>query len=255
MDDEETRLQTDLAVEGREMFETSFALSENLYLLIQPLEFYSRHVGDTLALPGCPAITVDTDQRSVNLNFNAATQCPNSPLNRSGVISLFYSNSQINNDELVLVEYTGYTVRKSTIEGNRLITKRAGTIESSLIKDTMASLMVYDEFGSSTRVNADFDHQVVILQDTLTQISTTGTGGGRNLAGRAFSMEITSPKIYQIRCFSEGVFLANRGVERWTIERTVSPAVSHSVDFGEGNECDTNASVRLSNGEVIAFSQ
>lgn len=258
MDDEAIRLQTDVAVEGREMFNTSFAISENLHFLIQPIEFYSQYGLDTIPFAGCPTVSVDTLARRISLAYNASdttSTCQNRSLNRNGTISLYYSNSQINNDELILVEYNNYRVKNITLEGSRLITKRAGSIESMLIKDTMGSLMIYDEFGSSTLVNADFNHRITMVQDTITQISTTGTGGGRNLAGRNYSMEITTPKIHHMRCFQSNVFVPTRGEEKWTFERTVSSAVVHSINYGEANECDTNASVRLSSGQAITFSQ
>ena len=254
IDDEENRLQTNVAVEGREMFDTSFALSEHLYYIIQPFSFFEQASTDTIPLPGCPIIEIDSVEQRVNLVFNILTECPNSTLERKGRISLYYTSFNTSED-LTYVEYFDYSVKETTIEGSRLITKRAALEGNPEFKDAMASLIVLDEFGSSTRVNAEFVHQLVMGTDSLPQISTLGSGGGRNLAGRAYNFEITTAKIQQYKCINEGIFMPNIGMERWTFERTVTPAVTHRINYGESDACDRSASVALSTGEILPMSQ
>ena len=250
VDDEEVRLTTDVTVEGREMFNTSFAISEHLNLLVIPFERYAAIENDTIPLPGCPTIAVNQEDRKVTLTFNPNVTCPNSALRRSGIISLFYTTSLINNEEITLVEYLDYSVINLRIDGSRLVTKRTGT-ELNIFKDTMARLMVYDEFGSSTRVTSEFDHQLTVGIDSTLQINTTGSGGGRNLAGRIFTFNIDNQKEQYERCITEGIFVHSTGRETWTFERTVTPAVTHRMNFGETSECDRNVSILLSNGETL----
>jgi len=252
VDDEVVRLPTDVAVEGREMFNTSFALSEHVNLIIQPFDTFAESHNDTLLLRGCPVIGVNQGERRVTLTFDPNVTCPNNVFRRAGSISLFYTTSLITNEEVVLIEYHNYQIRNTRIDGSRLITKRTGT-ELDIFKDTMAQLMVFDEFGSSTRVNAEYEHQLIMAADSTFQINTSGSGGGRNIAGRTFNFNIDGPKVQSVKCIEQGVFVHSSGRETWTFERTVTPAVTHRLNFGEGSECDRNASVILSNGETLTL--
>lgn len=254
VDDEVVRLPTDVAVEGTEMFNTSFALSEHLNHIIQPFERYAGLHNDTLSFQGCPAISVNQAERRVRLTFDPRSNCPDSLLRRSGTISMYYTNSLITNEEIVLVEYINYGVRNTRLEGSRLLTKQTGT-ELDIFKDTMAQLMVYDEHGSSTRVSAEYEHQLTIGSDSTLQINTTGAGGGRNLAGRAFNFTIDNQKVQYSRCIEEGIYVPSSGRETWTFERNVTPAVTHTMNFGETSICDRNASIILSNGVTLPQSQ
>lgn len=254
VDDEVVRLPTDVTVEGTEMFNTSFAISEHVNHLIQPFERYAEIHNDTLPLHGCPIITVDQAERRVRLTFNPRVSCPDSVLRRSGTISLYYTNSLITNEEIVLIEYLDYRVRNSRIEGSRLVTKRTGT-ELDIWKDTMAQLMVYDEHGSSTRVTAEYEHQLTIASDFTEQINTTGSGGGRNLAGRSFNFTINNRKVQHTGCIVEGIFVPSTGSETWTFTRTISPAVTHRMNFGETSDCDRNVTITLSGGEILNLRQ
>jgi hypothetical protein len=251
--DEEVRLTTDMTVEGIEMFNTSFALSEHINLLVLPYEQYTNTGNDTLPLPGCPTIEVNDAEKKVLLTFSPTPPCPNSNIRRTGSISLHYTKSLISNDETVLVEYADYTVRNIRLEGSRLITKRMH-VDEERYTDRMIRLMVYDENESSTRINAEYEHQLLYNIDSSYSITSTGTGGGRNLAGRSFTHSITSPRIIQSKCVDEGIFVPNSGRESWTIERTVTSAVTHQLNFGESAECDNNVSVILSSGETFTVS-
>jgi len=252
MDDEIVRLPTDVTVEGTEMFNTSFTISEHVNLIIKPFERYVELENDTLQLRGCPIVAVNRDERRVTLTFDPNTTCLNNAFRRAGSITLFYTTSLISNEEIVLIEYQDYRVRNNRLEGSRLVTKRTGT-ELNIYKDTMAQLMVYDEFGSSTRVTAEYEHQLTIGSDFALQINTTGSGGGRNMAGRAFNFTIENQKIQYIRCIEEGIFVPSSGQETWTFERTVTPAVTHRMNFGEGDDCNRNVSIVLSNGETLTL--
>lgn len=249
IDDEEVRLPTDVAVEGTEMFNTSFAVSEHLNLLLQPFESFTQYDADTLPIYGCPTVAVNMAERRVRLTFDRSTECPNNTLTRSGIISLYYTTSLINNEEIVLVEYTNYQVRNTRIEGSRLVTKRSGT----LFSDTMARLMFYDEHESSTRLTAEYEHHLTIGSDSTLQITTTGSGGGRNLAGRSFNFTIENQKVQYARCIEVGINVPSMGRETWTFERTVTSAVTHRMNFGETSECDRNVSIVLSNGETLTL--
>jgi len=254
VDDEVVRLPTDVTVEGAEMFNTSFAISEHLNHLIQPFEKYADIHNDTLQLHGCPTISVNQEERRVRLTFDPRISCLDSLLRRSGTISMYYTNSLITNEEIVLVEYLNYRVRNSRLEGSRLLTKITGT-ELDIFKDSMAQLMVYDVHGSSTRVTAEYEHQLTIASDSTLQIITTGAGGGRNLAGRSFNFAIDNQKIQNIRCIEAGIYVPSSGRETWTFERTVTAAVTHRMNYGETNECNRNASMTLSNGETLTLAQ
>jgi len=252
VDDEEVRLTTNVAVEGTEMFNASFALSEHLNLLAIPFERYADLAGDTLSLPGCPTVAVNVADRKVDLTFRPTPPCPNSNIRRTGSISLHFTNSLITNEETIVVEYVNYTVRNTRLLGSRFFTK---VYDDGLenYKDRMVRLMVYDEFGSSTRISAEYEHHLRYEVDTAYSITTTGAGGGRNLAGRSFTYTITTPKVQYSRCVQEGIFVPSMGRESWTYERTVSSAVTHTMNFGETSECDRNVSVSLSNGETITL--
>ncbi|KEO72455.1 hypothetical protein [Anditalea andensis] len=251
MDDEIVRLPTDVSVEGQEMFNASFSIAENLHYLLRPFEYYIEPPEDPLTLlPGCTNVEISQEDRKVLLSYHVIKDsvCQKTNLRRSGKISLEYTNSFINNEEIILVNYQDYSVNNVRLNGIRYLTKKS----DSTFKDNMVRMMIYDEHGSSTRMTAEYDHYLQVTSDSTLMINTTGAGGGRNMAGRTFNFTLNTPRVQSIDCIEQGIFVPTSGEETWTFERTVSSAVTHRLNFGDASSgCDRNVSISLSNGETL----
>jgi hypothetical protein len=238
-------LQTDQAAEGHEMFDVSFALNEHLYFVLLEFEEYSQAVADTLVLPGCPNVQVDSLNREIILNFPQA--CENTNLSRQGSITIAYPEQD---SVLRSINYVDYRVRNNSITGSRILYSPTNDTLPG-IRDSFESLMIYDEHGSSTRVSGNLAHDLLFEEEQLLEFTTSGWGNGRNLAGRPFTFNISSPKTQLQECVDAGNFLPATGVEDWIFDRTNSDNVRHQIRFGEVPTCDNNAEVLLSDGRNL----
>jgi hypothetical protein len=238
-------LQTDQAAEGHEMFDVSFSLNEHLYFALLEFEDYGQAVADTLVLPGCPNVQIDSLSREITLNFPQA--CENTNLARQGSITITYPEQ----DSVVRsINYVDYRVRNNSVTGNRILYSLEDDTLSG-IRDRFESLVIYDEHGSSTKVSGNLIHELLFEDEQLISFTTSGWGNGRNLAGRPFTFNISTPKTQLQECVDAGIFLPPTGVEDWIFDRTNSDNVRHQIRFGEVPTCDNSAEVLLSDGRNL----
>ncbi|MBS9523060.1 hypothetical protein KIH41_05725 [Litoribacter ruber] len=239
-DEFDNQLQTDPEFEAEEIFNASAALDEHLYFLTMGFEDFQMASSDSLQLPGCPIINVEENDRKVTLIFTNQ-ECPDGTTRRGGFEISFAEDSLP-----TMLTYQNYQVRQNTIEGSRSYLR-----DSSLITENSEDILVFDSFGSSTRLNLIFHHELIYLTDTLSQIATRGEATGRNLAGRPFNMQVAEEKIQTLECWSQGINLASVGRENWNIERQQGLTVRHQISYGNQDDCDEQAEVTLDNGQRI----
>jgi hypothetical protein len=247
---EERRLQTDQSFEGEEMFNISYSLDEHISYAFRPLAFYM----DTLnypVVPGCPEIILIEENKQVRLLFGNS-ECPTNTTGKNGVIILTYLDSLFQENLFIRMEYEDYQVRGVTLEGERYV--EVDSILPGIYQDRLSGLIVKDAQQSSSKINADFTHQIVFT-DSLQQIITSGSASGRNLAGRPFKMEILQDKRFFWDCVGNGFYVPASGEESWTFERTNGFDVNHRIDYSQDPECNHTATIQLDDGREINKTQ
>lgn len=248
--DEERRLQTDQSFEGEEMFNISYSLDENIPYAFQPFEYYQ----DTLnysEIPGCPEIELKEEINQVKLLFGNP-ECPTNLTEKKGVIIMTYLDSLSQENRFIRMEYEDYQVRGVKLKGNRFV--EVDSVSPGIYQDRISDLIMEDAHQSSSKINANFTHQI-IFTDSLQQIMTSGYASGRNLAGRLFEMEILQDKLFLWDCVRNGFNVATSGEESWNFKRTHEVDVRHRINYLEDPECNHIASIGLDDGREINKTQ
>lgn len=247
---EERRLQTDQSFEGEEMFNISYSLDENISYAFRPFEFYK----DTLNyqfLPGCPEIEINEENKQVRLLFGN-TECSTNTTGKEGIITLTFLDSLFKENLFIRMEYDDYQVRGVTLRGERYV--EVDSLLPGNFQDRLSDLILKDAQQSSSKINAEFTHQIVFT-DSLQQIITSGSASGRNLAGRQFEMEITQDKHFLWECVEKGFHVAARGEESWTFKRTQGFDATHQTEYSQDPECNHTATIQLDDGREIRKTQ
>ncbi|WP_143960574.1 hypothetical protein [Litoribacter populi] len=236
----DNQLQTDPEVEGQEIFNASYVLDEHLYYLTMDFDDFQLASNDSLQLPGCPLINIEEEGRKVTLTFTNQ-ECPDGNPRR-GAFEISFKDDSLPTSLL----YQDYQVLQNTLEGSRTFLK-----DSILISETSEDILIFDAFGSSTRINLHLTHELTFRSDTLNEIITSGEASGRNLAGRTFSMQVVDPKIQKQECWQAGIKMPAIGSESWGVERQTGTTVRHQILYGDQGDCDNQAEVVLNNGQKL----
>jgi len=252
--DEDRRLQTDQSFEGEEMFNISYSLDEHVFYALRPFKFY-KDTTNYEGISGCPSVSVQEDTKTVNLLFGEG-ECASGGPGRKGQLVLSYGDSLLpDHQPFVRISYADYVVREIQIEGIRLLLPVDSSSNRVVFLDNVNNLMFKDARESTSKLNGEFERNVVYAGDTIRQVTTTGMGWGRNLAGRPFHLDITKAKSLSGDCLQSGGFVPETGEERWTFERTGQVDAVHSMRYGPGEGCDSNAIIHLSDGGEITKTQ
>lgn len=258
LSDEEKRLQTDQSFEGEEMFNISFSLDEHVFYAVKPFDFYIDTT-NYARLSGCPLVIFSEEAKEVNLIFGG--DCETNLTEREGKIKLTYLDSLRDQKDLVRIDYEEYSVRGIELEGIRFIDQIDSSSSHAIFRDELQDFILRDAHNSTSKVNAVLNHEVVfhtdslLAMDTIPHITTTGSGSGRNLAGRSFDMEITQPKVISEECIRIGKFVPDAGQERWTFQRHEGPDVVHTVNYEKDADCDHSANIMLYDGREMELTQ
>lgn len=243
-------ITTDLQVEGNEIFRVSFALEESYYLAFQNLDAY-RNV-DTLSLPGCPDILINESERKVTLDFDVERDCPaGNSISRKGKIHLEFLQTGTF-ERITRLSYENYEVKNFRIEGTREFRQ---LLNFSRRTERFSDLLVLDQFGSSTRLNGEYEFTLSFENGTLLGIEASGSLNGRNITGRPLQMEPINPKKYQVSCILSGYFLPSSGRETWRIFTNATLSTTHSLNYEADPGCQNKAIVDLSDGRQVIFEQ
>lgn len=257
--DEKRRLQTDQNFEGEEIYDLSFSLDEHLLFAFPAFEFYQdtlNHAG----LPGCPEVEISLPDSAIILTFGGSACEVETPV-RSGKLVLVFQDSLRIQDSLIVkkgmvrMEYNNYSVNENSVEGMRILYPEDSTSSGITFRDHSREFVIKKANGSSSKISGDYSHVVRFALDTIVQVSSSGTGSGRNMAGRHFDMEISQVKQFDGACFRSGFVLPASGRESWTIERTVEPDVQHELTYQAGEGCAHGAVIHLADGRELTESQ
>jgi len=244
-------IRTDLQFEGNEIFNISLSLEESLIFPFQPIDYF--RLSESLAIPGCPDVTIDENNKKVTLAFSVKKECVNSLyVPRSGKIHLQYISKTVL-ESIVKVEYEDYTVRGMKIEGTRDFKKVNSLLNPNRRTESFQDLFIIDGNNSSSRINGDFTHELGIQNGILTGFSSTGGLEGRNIAGRPIKMTQSTAKNYFVACIKDGFLLPTQGAENWQIFRNETQATNHRMVYTLENQCNSIATITLEDGRLMVF--
>ena len=252
--DDDRRLQTDQSFEGEEMFTISYSLDEHVFYAFRSFDFY-RDTTNYESISGCPSVSIEEDEKTVNLLFGEG-ECASGGPGRRGQLVLSYGDSLLSVPQpFVRISYADYVVNGIQIDGLRLIQPVDSSSNRIVFLDNVNNLIFKDARQSTSKLNGEFTREVVYAGDTIRQITAAGTGWGRNLAGRPFHLDITQVKSLAGDCLQSGGFVPETGEEKWTFERTGTGDVVHSINYSQGEGCNSNAIIHLSDGREIIKTQ
>lgn len=246
VDDSIRRLQTDQSFEGEEAYLVSKLLDEHLFLLWQPVSFFKDST-KTAGIPGCPLVTLDTATNQVTLDYEVVT-CPDLSSSRSGKLLLAYTPLPISQGYSLTVSYEKYTYQGNIYSGSRILKTTAQNRDKRVFSDIASDMLITAQSQSSSRVNIDMAHEVMISGHFIIQGRSTGTGNARNWVGREVNWEITIPKLMQTDCVDQPQVRPSSGQEVWTVTRSGAANVVHRLTFYRDPDCATHTIIQLDEG-------
>ncbi len=218
-------LQTDQSFEGEEAYLISKLLDEHLLLLWQPLSFYTDST-KIAGIPGCPLVSLDTASNQVTLDYDGVT-CPDLSSFRSGKLLLTYTPLPISQGYSLTVSYEEFTYQANPYSGSRVLKITAQNRDKRVFSDIASDVIITAQNQSSSRINFNLAHEVIVSGDSIIQGRITGTGKARNWVGREVSWEISEPKLIQLDCPEQPQIRPSSGQETWTITRSSTTNVIH----------------------------
>lgn len=244
-EDEDKVIQTDLSEEAAQLFEVTTSWSESLYFAFTP---YSEYLStDSLALPGKPAVSIDTALNEVRLTFHpdsAASQV--GKFKRTGNLSIRFLNAGEDN-ELIYLTYSDYNFEGSTLIGSREFKKS----DSISYVESFDGLKLTTSNKLTSLFSGEFSHSQRFLSDSLIAISSTGQATGINPAGRDFTILITKQHEIIKYCANQNQILPAYGEENWMISRGESSSVNYKMDYEAFDSCRVEAHATLPDGKRL----
>lgn len=246
----EKDITTDLQTEGNEIFRVSLALEESQIYAFYSFEEYQRMSSN--ALPGCPDLAIDTQNRAVTLTFTTKTDCTSQRVRRSGKIVVnFITTPQLFRQTHLV--YEDYKFNNNPITGTRIFQRSGFFISTGTWQETIEDLLIYTPEGSSTKISGQFTHNLLLTNGLITEVTSTGELDGRNITGRRITMSRVVPRKYRNDCLQSGRTLSLQGAESWQIYRTDQLAVSHNLVFELVEGCTSSAKIVLHDGRSMVF--
>jgi hypothetical protein len=249
--DIEKDISTDLQFEGNEIFNISFSLEESLFFPFQTIEYF--RVAESLEIPGCPDVSIDENLKKVTLDFSVKKECVNNLyVPRVGKIHLQYISNSIL-ESVVRLDYENYSVRGIKIEGSREFKRANILLNPNRRAESFQNLLIINKNNSSSKIDGDYTHQLVLTNGLLTEFSSSGAIEGRNIAGRPIKMNQTVAKNYKINCINSGLLLPGQGSENWGIFRNETQATNHRLVYSLVDPCNSSATITLEDGRLMVF--
>ncbi|WP_158856979.1 hypothetical protein [Lunatibacter salilacus] len=246
VEDSIRRLQTDQSFEGEEAYLISKLLDEHLFLLWQPMSFYKDST-KLAGIPDCPLVTLDTATNQVTLDYEGVT-CPDMSSVRSGKLLLSYTPLPIFQGYSLTVIYDKYSFQGNSYSGSRILKITAQNRDKRVFSDSASNVLITAQNQSSSRVNINIAHELMISGDSIIQGHSTGTGNARNWVGRDVNWEITEPKFIQLDCLDQPLVRPSSGQETWTVSRSSTSNVIHRLTFHREPDCTTHTIIQLDEG-------
>jgi hypothetical protein len=246
----EKDITTDLQTEGNEIFRVSLALEESQAYAFYSFEEYQRL--NSSALPGCPDIAIDTQNRIVTLFFSAKADCNSQRVKRSGKIVINFITTPQLQLQTHLV-YEDYKFNNNPVSGTRVFQRSGFFITSGNWLESTEDLLIYTPAGSSTKITGSFTHNIQLVNGLISEIVSIGELEGRNITGRRITMSRIVPRKYRNDCLLAGRTLSLQGAENWQIFRTNQLAVTHNLVFELVQDCTSTAKIVLHDGRSMVF--
>lgn len=242
-------LQIDQSFEGEEAYWVSKTLDEHIYLPFYDFSVYAN-VAFTDSLPGCPTISIDSEQYIVTIDYDTPN-CEDGSTDRQGKLQIQYSSISNNINSTIKITYDGYQTSNTTIEGFRFFQVTNKTATELLLQENADSLLLIDENESSTKLVLDLVHGGKIRNNSLTELNISGSLTGRNWGGNQIEATILKPKIINQACISQLGFYAVSGEERWTFTRSENTQVTHQLNYSNTEGCETTTTIKLAEGVTM----
>lgn len=245
-EDADKVIHTNLPLEATQLLETSTSWGESIYFSLLNFQNYERL--DTLLLPGCPTITFEEVNRSVQLDFDNPLECElENTETRGGRIVIDYGMISLESTSKWTVEFNDYMFGDVSISGTKTFTQKNQT----QVQESFDNLIFKTSDDLTTILSGTFDHTLDRTISPFLSISTTGIGIGINPAGRTFDWEIIEPRVTDINCLSSSEYLPQTGKENWTISRSPGREVLQSLEYLPLDSCQVEVFANLSDGRKL----
>jgi hypothetical protein len=245
--DIDKNIDTDLQIEGKEIFRVNFSLEESLiYLWLSWNDFLTKKSED---FPGCPALSINEADKIITLTFDEKAVCANKRIPRKGIIILQFQDITTSERRILLI-YENYTFNKAKLSGQRIFQQILNPLSINKRTETFTDLLITDEFGSTTKIQGTFEHQINLITNSLT---TQGSLEGRGISGRKLKMSTTNPIGHEITCLQTGFSLGNLGSQKWEMYRNPTEYVTHTLVYEKEEGCQSKATLQLVDGRFLIF--
>ena len=202
----------------------------------------------------CATVTLSPDlpdttfPKTLTVDFGSTNCTGNDGVERRGKIVAVFTGKYRDAGTVITVTPTNYYVNDYKVEGTKTITNNgrnsAGNINFDIDVDGKVTTPTNDEITWESNRNREWieGEGTTFLTDGLSGIfddvySITGTGGGINRNGRAYTLTVTKPLIFQVGC---------RWLKEGTIELEPEDLKKRVIDFGDRNEtCNNDATVTI----------
>ncbi len=246
-EDESKVIQTDLALEAEQLFATSSALSESAVFALFGWNNYQNL--DSLALPGCPIVTVNKSLKQVTLNFLSSTTCePSNKYVRTGEIHLQYDSLSNSPDSNVIMKFDNYKSGPYYLEGSRFFSQ----FNPNNVLGSFNELIIHSEDNTlTTQGSGDMIYVLTYQNGNLSTIESSGEIEGINPVGRVLGINITTPKVQKLSCFRQNLVQPSAGQETWQVGRGNNSKVTYSVSYESTATCATGVFAILPDGRKL----
>ncbi|WP_439488224.1 hypothetical protein [Algoriphagus sp.] len=262
-EDEDKVIHTDLPAEANQLFGISQNWNESLYFAMLQWEDYIQM--DSLGLPGCPDIMLDSMTKEVTLDFVSSTECIQSgQYTRSGKLIIKYDTSNLYSDKKWSVEYADYKFDNKSLDGIRYFSNT----DSVHVSEEFTDLVERTENSLSTEFSGKFLHTISTVIDSLaadslssdsvtyrpklTSFSSIGRISGVNAVGRDIEITMDTPIIHLVECYEQNEILPSIAKESWIVSRGGTSWVTYSVQYEQLTEaCQVTAIATLPDGKQL----
>lgn len=238
-------ISTDLTQEANQFFRFSEAFAESSYLGNISFSDYSRIT--SMELPGCPTIVQIPDSRIIQLDYSISKDCEQqNKTPRTGKIILDFTLSNTLSPKWS-VTYEDYSFDGIKIEGSR----RFEALSLNENQESFENLTIEFEKNLSFIIDGMLSYSTSRSSFKPFALSARGRIGGRNPAGRDFSLVITEAKEQLFQCYREGWTLPQTGTESWIVARGGSRSLEYTVSFQSTENCDPLVISTLPDGRTL----
>ncbi len=262
-EDEDKVIHTDLPAEADQLFGISQDWNESLYFAMLQWEDYMQM--DSLGLPSCPDIILDSMTKEVILDFVSSTECTQSgSFTRSGKLIIKYDTTNQYSDKKWSMEYVDYKFDTRSLDGIRYFSNT----DSMHVSEEFTDLVERTENGLSTEFSGKFLHTKSIVIDSLatdslssdsatyrpklTSFSSIGRITGVNAAGRDIEITMDAPVTHSVECYERNEILPSIAKESWIVSRGGTSRVTYSVQYEQLTEaCQVTAIATLPDGKQL----